>query len=80
MIRACVVTGQAEAVRLLPGSGENAQAVPAYARPACAARALSYAARYGTWRADPPEPVPDLDGIRQDLAEKLIDDFLRRLA
>ena len=73
---AAVVPGQAEAVRLLPGSGENAQAVPAYARPACAARALSHAARYGTWRADPPEPVPDLDGIRQDLAEKLIDDFL----
>jgi acyl-CoA synthetase (NDP forming)/predicted N-acetyltransferase YhbS len=73
---AAVVLDQAEAVRLLPGLGENAQAVPAYARPACAARALSHAARYGTWRADPPEPVPDLDGIRQDLAEKLIDDFL----
>jgi hypothetical protein len=38
--------------------------------------ALGHAARYGTWRADPPEPVPDLDGLRQDLAEKLIDGFL----
>ena len=73
---AAVVLDQAEAVRLLPASGENAQAVPAYARPACAAWALGHAARYGSWRADLPESVPDLDGIRQDLAEKLIDDFL----
>ena len=34
------------------------------------------AARYGTWRADPPEPVPDLYVIRQDLAENLIHDFM----
>lgn len=73
---AAAVLDQAEAVRLLPGSSENAQAVPAYARPAAAARALGHAARYGTWRADPPEPVPDLDGIRHDLSETLIDSFL----
>jgi acyl-CoA synthetase (NDP forming)/GNAT superfamily N-acetyltransferase len=66
---AATVLDQAEPVRLLPGSGENAQDVPAYAHPASAARALGHAARYGIWRADPPEPVPDLDGIRQDLAE-----------
>jgi len=70
---AATVLGQAEPVRLLPGSGENAQAVPAYAHHVAAARALGHAARYGTWRADQPEPVPDLGGIRQDLAEKLID-------
>jgi len=70
------VLDQAEAVRLLPGSGENARAVPAYAHPESAVRALGYAARYGTWRADLSEPVPDLGGIRQDLAEKLIDGFL----
>jgi acyl-CoA synthetase (NDP forming)/GNAT superfamily N-acetyltransferase len=73
---AAVVLEQAEAVRLLPGSGENAQAVPAYAHPESAARALGHAARYGTWRAAPPEPAPHLGGTRQDLAEKLIDDFL----
>lgn len=70
------VLDQAEMVRLLPGSGENARAVPAYAHPESAARALGHAARYGAWRAAPPEPVPDLDGIGQDLAEKLIDGFL----
>jgi acyl-CoA synthetase (NDP forming)/GNAT superfamily N-acetyltransferase len=73
---AAAVLDQAGAIRLMPGSGENAQAVPAYAHPGSAVRALAHAARYGTWRADPPEPVPDFDDIRQDLAEKLIDGFL----
>jgi acyl-CoA synthetase (NDP forming)/GNAT superfamily N-acetyltransferase len=73
---AAVVLDQAEAVRLLPGPGENTPAVPAYAYPESAARALAYAVRYGTRRATPPEPVPDLDGVRQDLAERLVGRFL----
>jgi acyl-CoA synthetase (NDP forming) len=73
---AAVVLDQAEAVRLLPGSGENTPAVPAYAYPESAARALGHTARYGTWRAAPPEPAPDLDGVRQDLAERLVGGFL----
>jgi hypothetical protein len=64
-----VVLEQAEAVRLLPGSGANSPAVPAYAYPESAARAPGHAVRYGTWRAAPPEPAPGLDGVRQDLAE-----------
>ena len=47
-----VVLDQPEAVRLLPG--ENAcPAVPAYAYPEAAARALARAARYGSWRSRP---------------------------
>jgi len=37
---------------------------------------LGQAVRYSIWRATPPEPVPDLDGVRQDVAEKLVGDFL----
>jgi len=53
-----VVLEQFEAVQLLPGSGENSSAVPAYAYPESAARALGHAVRYGTRRAAPPEPAP----------------------
>ena len=71
-----VVLEQSEAIRLLPGSGENSPAVPAYAYPESAARALGHAVRYGTWRAAPQEPAPDLDGVRQDLADNLVNGFL----
>jgi len=43
------VLEQAEAVRLLPGSGENSPAVPAYAYPESAARALGHAVRYESY-------------------------------
>ena len=61
---AAAVMDQVEAVRLLPGPDERRSAVPAYAYPESAARALGHAARYGRWQATPPGRVPDLDGLR----------------
>lgn len=73
---AAAVMDQLEAVRLLPGPGADTPAVPAYAYPESAARALGHAARYGVWRATPPGTVPDLDGLRQDRARELVASFL----
>ena len=73
---AAAVLDQIEVVRLLPGPREDPPAVPAYAYPESAARALGHAARYGTWRATPPGRVPDLDGLRQDRARDLVAGFL----
>ena len=73
---AATVMDQVEAVRLLPGPGEDDPAVPAYAYPESAARALGHAARYGMWRALPPGRVPDLDGLRQDRARELVTGLL----
>ena len=73
---AATVMDQVEAVRLLPGPGEDDPAVPAYAYPESAARALGHAARYGTWLASPPGRVPDLDGLRQDRARELVTGLL----
>ena len=73
---AAAVMDQLEAVRLLPGPDGDVPAVPAYAYPESAARALGHAARYGTWRATAPRTVPDLDGLRQDRARELIAGFL----
>jgi acyl-CoA synthetase (NDP forming) len=63
-------------VRLLPGSGEDPLAVPAYAYPESAARALGHAARYGIWLATPPGRVPELKGLRPDRAKELVAGFL----
>ena len=76
---AAAVLDQLEVVRLLPGRDEGSPAVPAYAYPESAARALGHAARYGRWRAIPPGTVPDLDGLRPDRARELIADFLADL-
>jgi acyl-CoA synthetase (NDP forming)/GNAT superfamily N-acetyltransferase len=73
---AAAIMDQTEAVRLLPGPDEDSPAVPAYAYPESAARALGHAARYGTWRAIPPGSVPELDGLRRDQARELVDSFL----
>jgi acyl-CoA synthetase (NDP forming)/GNAT superfamily N-acetyltransferase len=73
---AAAIMDQTEAVRLLPGPAEDSPAVPAYAYPESAARALGHAARYGTWRSTPPGTVPELDGLRQDQARELVDGFL----
>ncbi len=73
---AATVMDQVEAVRILPGPGEDDPAVPAYAYPESAARALGHAARYGMWRASPPGRVPDLDGLRQDGARELVTGLL----
>ena len=73
---AATVMDQVEAIRLLPGPGGDDPAVPAYAYPESAARALGHAARYGTWLASPPGRVPDLDGLRQDRARELVTGLL----
>ena len=69
---AATVMDQVEAVRLLRSPNEDGPAVPAYAYPESAARALGHAARYGTWQAAPPGRVPDLEGLRSDRARELI--------
>jgi len=73
---AAAVMDQVEGVRLLADPGEDSPAVPAYAYPESAARALGYAARYGAWRAAPPGSVPVLAGLRQDKAKDLVTSFL----
>jgi acyl-CoA synthetase (NDP forming) len=75
---AAAVLDQIEVVRLLPSPAEGSPAVPAYACAESAARALGHAARYGTWRATPPGHIPDLDGLRQDRAKKLVARLSRR--
>jgi acyl-CoA synthetase (NDP forming)/GNAT superfamily N-acetyltransferase len=73
---AAAVMDQVEAVRLLPGPAKDSPAVPAYAYPESAARALGHAARYGIWRATPPGRIPDLEGLRPDQAKELITGLL----
>jgi acyl-CoA synthetase (NDP forming)/GNAT superfamily N-acetyltransferase len=73
---AAAVLDQTEAVRLLPGPDEDSPAVPAYAYPESAARALSRAVRYGIWRATAPGHVPEFAGLRQDQAKELVTGFL----
>ncbi len=73
---AATVMDQVEAVRLLPGPGEDDPAVPAYAYPESAARALGHAVRYGVWRALPAGRVPDFDGLRQNRARELVTGLL----
>ena len=75
---AAVILGQPEAVRLLPADAGGA-AVPAYAYPESAARALGQAAVYGTWLATPAGVVPELGRIRAADARALIGAFLGRL-
>ena len=69
---AAAVMDQVEAVRLLRGPDEDSPAVPAYAYPESAARALGHAAHYGMWRAIPPGRAPELEGLRPDRARELI--------
>lgn len=73
---AVAVMDQVEAVRLLPGPDQDSPAVPAYAYPESAARALGHAARYGEWRSTPPGNVPELEGVNRDRATELADSFL----
>jgi acyl-CoA synthetase (NDP forming)/GNAT superfamily N-acetyltransferase len=75
---AVAVMDQVEAVRLLPGQEQSSAAVPAYAYPESAARALGHAARYGAWRATPPGNVPELEGVNRDRARELADRFLAK--
>jgi len=70
------VMDQVEGVRLLPGPGEDSPAIPAYAYPESAARALAHAVRYGAWRATPAGSAPVLEDLRQDQARELVARFL----
>jgi acyl-CoA synthetase (NDP forming)/GNAT superfamily N-acetyltransferase len=73
---AAAVMDQVEVVRLLSSPGEDSPAVPAYAYPESAARALGHAARYGMWLATPQGRIPDLEGVRQAQAKELATGFL----
>jgi acyl-CoA synthetase (NDP forming)/GNAT superfamily N-acetyltransferase len=74
---AAVVLDQPETVRLLPAAGGSA--VPAYAYPEAAARAVGRAARYGSWRSRPAGTVPELPGIDAARARSLVGSFLARV-
>ena len=73
-----VVLDQPEAVRLLPGDGTGRDhgAVPAYANPEAAARALAHAAHYGSWRSRPASTVPEFGDVRTADARSIVDSFL----
>jgi acyl-CoA synthetase (NDP forming) len=73
-----VVLDQPEAVRLLPGE-DAGPAVPAYAYPEAAARALARAARYGSWRSRPAGTVPEFTDVRAADARSIVDSFLARV-
>jgi len=73
-----VVLDQPEAVRLLPGE-EACPAIPAYAYPEAAARALARAARYGAWRSRPAGTVPELTDVRAADARSIVVSFLARM-
>ena len=73
-----VVLDQPEAVRLLPGE-DAGPAVPAYAYPEAAARALARAARYGSWRSRPAGTVPEFTDVRAADARSIVDSFLARM-
>jgi acyl-CoA synthetase (NDP forming)/GNAT superfamily N-acetyltransferase len=64
-----------------PGGASNpgGQAIPTYAYPESAARALARAARYGSWRSRPADTIPELDGIQTAEARALITSFLDRV-
>ncbi len=78
---AAVVLDQPDAVRLLPppADGPAGLGVPAYAYPESAARALSRAARYGSWRSRPADRVPEIEGIQTAGARGLIASFTGRV-
>ena len=78
---AAVVLDQPETVRLLPGDPVEGLegAVPAYAYPEAAARALARAARYGSWRARPPSTVPQFGDLRAEDARSVVASFLARM-
>ena len=73
---AAVVLDQPEAVQLLRASET---AVPAYAHPEAAARALARAARYGSWRSRPPGVMPQFADLRAADARSIVDSFLARM-
>ncbi|MFJ8148174.1 GNAT family N-acetyltransferase [Streptomyces sp. NPDC096048] len=61
-------------VALLPVA--DGEAIPSYAEPRAAARALAHAARRAAWLARPVGTVPALDDVDTSRAHALADDFL----
>ncbi|MFF5340144.1 GNAT family N-acetyltransferase [Streptomyces althioticus] len=56
----------------------DGEAIPSYAEPQAAARALAHAARRAAWLARPVGTVPDPDDIETSRAHALAEDFLGR--
>jgi acyl-CoA synthetase (NDP forming)/GNAT superfamily N-acetyltransferase len=73
-----VVLDQPETIRLLRGGGTG-PAVPAYAYPEAAARALARAARYGAWRSRPAGTMPEFTDLRVADARSVVVSFLARM-
>jgi acyl-CoA synthetase (NDP forming)/GNAT superfamily N-acetyltransferase len=66
----------ADSARQSPGLPAGRQAIPAYAYPEGAARALSHAIAYSAWRGRQQGQVPDLAGLRSADARARIAAFL----
>lgn len=71
---AAVLLDQEAPVRLLASADDRA--IPAYAEPQSAARALAHAARHARWRAEPPGTIPPLSGIDSAGAAAMVEEFL----
>jgi acetate---CoA ligase (ADP-forming) len=67
-------SGVPEALR----RSEGHRAIPTFAFPEEAARALAHVVRYGQWRSRPEGSVPELPGIDQDTVAATIAEALRR--
>ncbi|SFE27496.1 bifunctional acetate--CoA ligase family protein/GNAT family N-acetyltransferase [Streptomyces mirabilis] len=65
---------QALPVELLPTT--DGRAVPAYAEPQAAARALAHAAHRAAWLARPAGTIPDLDGVDTARAHTIVEAYL----
>ncbi len=80
---AAAVLDQRETVRLMPcgerrgGPGAVPAAVPCYAFPEAAARALGHAASYHAWRGRQRGQVPEFGGLRTADAKACVTAFLR---
>ena len=87
---AAALLEQPEAVRMLPPSGDelvaadgqitdesgHPRAIPAYAYPEGAARALGHATGYHAWLGRQQGDIPELEGTRPDDARALVSAFL----
>jgi acyl-CoA synthetase (NDP forming) len=79
---AAAALDQPEAVRVIRGGGAESPdagrraAIPVYAYPEAAARALGHAVRYHAWRGRQRGQVPELDGLRTADAKAQIAGFL----
>lgn len=83
-IAAAAASGHKPVVATILGVGavdlrvDGDRAVPGFAFPERAARALAAASLYGAWRAEAPGEAPVLDGIDEEEAQVLVGDLLGR--